>query len=88
MHAVIAIKGHQQIVAEGDQIVVDLVEANEGDKVEFDTILCSFDDTGSTVHVGTPYVPGKVVAKVVGHQQGDKVKVFKFQSKKRYQRNR
>lgn len=48
-----------------------------------------FDVTGKPVHVGTPHVVGaKVSATVVSHQQGDKVRIVKFQGKKRYKRTK
>jgi large subunit ribosomal protein L21 len=43
------------------------------------------DDDGKT-HVGKEAAKAVVVAKLVGEQKGDKVKVFKYRPKTRYQR--
>lgn len=89
MKAVIAIQGHQYIVAEWDTLVVDQCKWEKWDILEFDTILLTFDDEGKKVSVWTPYVKGvSVSTKIVEHTKGDKVKVFKFQGKKRYHKTR
>jgi len=88
MYAVIAIQWHQYIVQEGVEITVDRIQdTEEWSSVSFDTVLCSFDKSGKTVSVGKPYVKwAKVTAKVVANQKGKKMRVLKFQWKKRYQR--
>ena len=89
MKAVIVLQGHQYIVVEWDTLVGDKMTWKEGEKVDIDTVLLTFDDDGEKVSVGTPYVKGAVVStKILKHQKGDKVKVFKFQGKKRYHRTR
>lgn len=88
MYAVVAINGHQWLVKQWDEIIVDHIDAQEWDNLEFDTVLCVFDESGETVKVWEPYLPGKLSASVVSQQKGKKVKVVKFQSKKRYHRNK
>ena len=89
MYAVIALQGHQYIDQEGDELVVDQLEGKEGDSVTIDTVLLAFDEAGKDVKVGAPQVSGaSVKAKIVDHKRGKKVKVFKFQGKKRYHKTR
>lgn len=89
MKAVIAIQWHQYIVAQGDELVVDQLEGERGDKVDFSTVLLTFDDEGKQVAIGTPYLEKvSVTTKIVEQKKGDKVKVFKFQGKKRYHKTR
>ena len=87
--AVIDLQWHQYIVAPWDMLVVDQLSEQEGKKIDFNQVLLVFDDEWKKVLVGKPHVKGAVVsAKIVKHQKGDKVKVVKFQGKKRYHRNR
>ena len=86
MFVVVDYKGHQYIAKEGDTLIVDLVKAEVGTDVNLERILLSFDDAGTKVTMGTPYLKGKVVAEVVKHQQGEKVRTIKFKRKNRYQR--
>ena len=90
MRAVIQIQWHQYIVSVGDTLLVDqMAEKKEGDSVSLDKVLLLFDEKGEKVSVGTPYVKNASVSlKVLGHQKWKKIKVFKFQGKKRYHRTR
>lgn len=89
MYAVIAIKGHQYIVKKGDEIVVDRIDEKKGKKVTFEDVLLTFNDDGSTVAIGQPTVKGaSVTAKIKDHTKGEKLRVIKFQGKKRYKRTK
>src|SRR5437763_15077734 len=81
MYAVIKAGGKQQRVKPGDVIEVELMHA-DGDRVELHPILV-VDDEGKT-HVGKEAQRAVVVAKLVGEQKGDKVKVFKYRPKTGY----
>lgn len=86
MYAVISLKGHQYIVAEWDQIVVDSLDLESGD-ITIKEVLSTFDEEGKNVVVGKPFVDGaSVVCTVVASQKGEKIKVVKFVRKNRYQR--
>ncbi len=86
MYAVISLKGHQYIVAEGDQIVVDSLGLESGE-VTVNEVLSVFDAEGKSVVVGKPFISGaSVVCEVVAAQQGEKLRVTKFIRKNRYQR--
>ena len=81
MYAIIEACGKQYKVAEGEEIFLEKLEANEGEKVTFDQVLLLSD--GTKVKVGTPTVKSaKVEATVVRHGKGEKIVVFKYKSKK------
>lgn len=87
MYAVLKIQWHQYLVKEGDAITVDRVDSEVGDSITFDEVLLSFGEDQSAVSIWTPHVKGaKVVVKVAEHMKWKKIRVLKFQWKKRYQR--
>ena len=53
-HAVIVTGGKQYRVAEGDVIYVEKLNAEAGEKVTFDQVLCVVDDANTVI--GTPVV--------------------------------
>ena len=83
MYAVIKAGGKQQRVKTGDVIEVELMH-HDGERVELHPILV-VDDDGKT-HFGKEAQRAVVVAKLVGEQKGDKVKVFKYRPKSGYAR--
>lgn len=87
MYAIIALGGHQRLVQEKQEIVVDRIEGEEGSSLDVTDVLVTFDDAGEKVAVGTPHVKWATVqCKILAHEQGDKLHVIKFQNKKRYRR--
>lgn len=56
MYAVIDLQGHQYIVQEGDEIVVDKVEVDPGKKFDCEQVLLMFTKDEKTVQVGSPFV--------------------------------
>ncbi len=88
MLAVVEIGGKQYTVKAGDVIEVDNQNAEVGAKITAVPLLVAKED-GSDVKVGTPSVEGsEVTLKVLENFQGDKIRVFKMKSKKRYSRTR
>lgn len=84
-HAVIVTGGKQYRVAEGDVIYVEKLEAEAGETVTFDKVLCVVNDDNATV--GTPVVDGATVtAKVEKSGKSAKVRVYKMKPKKGYRR--
>ncbi len=81
MKAVIQVGGKQYIVTEKETLLVDRLQ--DGTKELSLEPLMVFDD--KDVKVGTPVVAGaKVTAKVVEPEvKGDKIKVIRFEAKKR-----
>jgi len=86
MIAIAKIGGHQALVKVGDQLQVDKLDAKEGSKVSFETLLISEED-GKNFELGTPVIQGKEVeAKVIEHGRTAKIRVFKMKPRKRYRR--
>lgn len=89
MYAVIDLAGHQYKVKEGDKLVVNSLESEEGAVLTVKEVLMTFSEDEADVKIGKPYVSGaKVECKVLGHHLADKVRVFKMKAKKRYMRNK
>lgn len=86
MYSIIDVNGKQYTVKEGDVLVVDLLDKNKNDKVEFDKVLLTNKDD-KDIKIGTPYVSGaKVLATVLENQRDEKVIVFKYKRRKNYKR--
>ena len=84
MYAIIETGGKQVKVKEGQEIYVELLDAEVGDTVTFDKVLMV---GGDDVKIGTPFVEGaSVTAKVSEHGRGKKIIVFKYKPKKNYRR--
>jgi len=74
-------------VKKGDQILVDRLDSDTK-TVTFSPLLVS-DDDGKNTQIGTPTLDSlKVECKILDDVRGDKVRVFKMKSKKRYARTR
>lgn len=87
MYAMVEIKGNQYRAEKGDKLTVERVASEEGDVVEFDSVLMVRDDKNITI--GEPYVAGASVKAVVEeHVRGDKILVYKYKRRKRYKRLR
>lgn len=80
MYAIVQTGGKQYKVANGDEILVERLDANVGDKINLDVLMTV---NGDKVVAGNPLVKGaEVVAEVVAHGKGDKIVVFKYKAKK------
>jgi large subunit ribosomal protein L21 len=85
MYAIVEIAGQQFKVERGNRVNVHRLEANEGDKLEFDRVLLL--ENGGKIAVGNPLVDGaRVAATVMEHFRGDKVAVFKKKRRKGFQK--
>lgn len=87
MYAVVDLGGRQYIVQKDDVLVVDTIDQDVGSTFVSNQVLSVFDNK-KTVKLGSPYVDGEVVFHVKEHKKWDKIRVFKFQQKERYQRNK
>ncbi|MGB5211732.1 MAG: 50S ribosomal protein L21 [Gammaproteobacteria bacterium] len=87
MYAVIKTGGKQYRVKEGSVLRVEKLDANAGDKIEFDQVLLVGE--GSDVKIGAPLVAGsKVEATVQTQGRTRKIDVVKFKRRQNYQRLR
>ncbi len=83
MFAIVTIAGQQFKVSKGEEIFVNLLDAQEGDSLSFDDVLLVSDDSNTTI--GSPVVDSaSVKATVLGEERGDKVIVFKKKRRKGY----
>jgi len=88
MIAVIELGWNQFTVKKGDIIDVKKLGEEVNATISQEALLIS-DEAGKETKVGTPTVKGsKVEFKVLEQFKGEKVRVFKKKSKKRYTRNR
>jgi large subunit ribosomal protein L21 len=84
--AVISTGGHQYLVAEGDELEVELLNPAQ-QNTAFEALLVI---SGDSVSVGTPTVAGaKVTADILEQSvKGDKVVAIRYKSKKRVRKVR
>ncbi len=82
-YAVIETGGKQYRVEKGASLLVDRLDAKEGDKVALRAVMFRDDDVVADPK-GLEKV--KVEAKVTEHLRGPKIKVFKYKPKKGYRR--
>lgn len=85
MYAVIKTGGKQYKVSEGDEIIIEKLNVEEGATVTFDEVFAIVD--GEDVKIGQPKVDGaKVIASVVKNGKGPKIRIFKYKHKTNYRR--
>ena len=84
MYAVVKTGGKQYKVTVGEKLNVEQIPAELDSQVELEVLMIA---DGDKVIVGAPTVAGvKVVAKVVAHGRGEKVRIFKMRRRKHYQK--
>jgi large subunit ribosomal protein L21 len=83
MYAVIESGGKQYKVEEGTTLLVDRLDAKDGDKISLRPVL--FRD-GDVIVGAKDLAKVKVEAKVAEHLRGPKIKVFKYKAKKGYRK--
>jgi large subunit ribosomal protein L21 len=83
MYAVVETGGKQYKVEQGTSLLVDRLDAKEGDKVALRAVM--FRDA-EVIAAPKELEKVKVEAKVAEHLRGPKIKVFKYKAKKGYRR--
>ncbi len=87
MFAVIKTGGKQYLVREGQELVVEKLEIEEGKPVEFNALLLA-DEEGNEVKIGQPLIAGLVIkAVVLEHGRAEKKRIVKYKAKSRYRRH-
>jgi large subunit ribosomal protein L21 len=81
-YAVIKTGGKQYRVEEGQTLLVERLPDEPGATVELTTLLLAGD--GEPVFDTSKLAP--VTAEIVGHERGQKLRVFKFKPKRGYRR--
>ncbi|MGP1606966.1 MAG: 50S ribosomal protein L21 [Moraxella sp.] len=83
MYAVIKSGGKQHRVTVGETLKVELLKAEVGASIIVEEVLMVVN--GSEIKIGEPVVAGaNVVAEVVSHGRGKKVRIVKHRRRKHY----
>ena len=86
MYAVIKTGGKQYRVAAGEKIKVEKLPADVGTELVLDQVLALGE--GDALRMGAPLIAGATVkARVLGHGRNDKVRIFKLNRRKHYQKH-
>lgn len=85
MYAVIELGGKQYKVSQGDELLVDRVDLDEGKSLSLTPILLGGEQKAVTA---AELNGAKVKAKVEEHLLGEKIRVFKYKAKKGYKRTK
>jgi large subunit ribosomal protein L21 len=83
MYAIVKTGGKQYRVERGQTLLVERLAANEGASVSLQPLLYRSDETVLD-EAGLKKV--KVTAKILAHERGKKLRVFKFKPKRGYKR--
>jgi len=87
MYAIVNINGIQTRVTPDEVLEVARLTGEPGQKLTFENVLLL--SNGDTITVGQPYVKGaSLVAEVVDHFRGPKLRIFKFKRRKDYRRRK
>jgi large subunit ribosomal protein L21 len=92
-YVIIETGGHQYKVSEGEKILVNRLELEKGEEFKIDKVLlmrsCADNEDSLTngLVVGKPYIEGAtVLAQVIGHTRGKKIRVFKKRRRQGYKK--
>ncbi len=85
MLAVIKTGGKQYLVEPGDKIKVEKLDQKEGEEVIFSEVLLL--EKNKKIEIGKPFLKNvRVIGKVLKQGRGEKLIIFKYKSKTRYQK--
>jgi large subunit ribosomal protein L21 len=82
-YAVVRTGGKQYRVEEGTTFLVERLAADEGATVDLEPLLYA---SGDESLFGSKLGKVSVEAKVIGHERGPKIRIFKFKPKRGYKR--
>ncbi|HEY2537671.1 MAG TPA: 50S ribosomal protein L21 [Solirubrobacteraceae bacterium] len=83
MYAIVKTGGKQYRVERGQRLLVERLPAAEGETVALEPILYRSDEA---VFDKTGLAKVKVSARIIAHERGEKLRVFKFKPKRGYKR--
>jgi large subunit ribosomal protein L21 len=85
MYAIVEIAGQQFKVQKDQKVFVHRLNAEAGQKLDFDRVLLV--DNDGAITLGAPAIEGaSVTAEVIDHVKGDKVIVFRKKRRKGYRK--
>ncbi len=77
MYAIVNINGTQTKVSPDAVVEVPRLKGDPGQKLTFDQVMLVAD--GDKISIGKPFLKGaSLVAEVVEHFRGEKIKIFKY----------
>jgi large subunit ribosomal protein L21 len=82
MYAIVKTGGKQYRVEKGQKLLVERLTADEGATVKLEPVLVRSDE----ISFGDALSKATVSAKVLGHERGPKLRVFKFKPKRGYKK--
>jgi len=89
MFAIIRTGGKQYKVAEGDKVLIEKLDLEQGREFDFEEVLLIANGKVENAKIGQPLVESaKVHAKVLEQGRADKKIVFKYHSKTRYKKKK
>jgi large subunit ribosomal protein L21 len=80
-YAIISLGGKQYVVKEGERLLVDRLDREEGKTFQPDVLFLGGDGAGELAPKAS------VTAKIVGHERGPKVRIGKYKPKSGYKRH-
>jgi large subunit ribosomal protein L21 len=80
-YAIISVGGKQYVVKEGEHLLVDHLDRDEGKSFQPDVLFLGGDAGGELAPSVT------VTARVVGHERGPKIRIGKYKAKSGYKRH-
>ena len=80
-YAIISLGGKQYVVKEGEHLLVDHLDRDEGKSFQPDVLFLGGDAGGELAPSVT------VTARVVGHERGPKIRIGKYKAKSGYKRH-
>ena len=84
MYAVVKTGGKQYKVSVGEKLKVEQIPAELDSQIELEVLMIA---DGENIKVGSPVLAGaKVVAKIIAHGRGEKIRIFKMRRRKHYQK--
>ena len=83
MYAVIKTGGKQYKVTVGEKLKVEQIPAELDSQIELEVLMIA---DGEKLKLGEEAAKSKVVAKVVAHGRGEKIRIFKMRRRKHYQK--
>jgi len=82
MYAIVKTGGKQYRVEKGQKLLVERLAADEGATVKLEPVLVRSDE----ISFGDALSKATVSAKILGHERGPKLRVFKFKPKRGYKK--
>lgn len=86
MYAIVESRGRQYKVSPGEEVALDLLQAEPGQSYDFDKVLMLVDDDNNVTLEKDKLDKVKVTGMVTKSQKGPKVLVFKYKKRKDYHR--